>query len=121
MPQCNDGRTRGKKSLLEDASNHELRAAGEVLLRGDSTLGPVWTDQLTDSSAADLRIVTDLFPGLPDTVKAASTSGSLTEATHPDPKQPKKERTELLALSHSVGMVVAACGCQPTVGQRNSG
>ena len=72
--------------LLNHSSNEGLAILSQVLGKGEHALGNLWTDQLTQQAALDLRTVNTVLPGLDAQFRAAQPNEQAQFLTIVDPQ-----------------------------------
>ena len=72
--------------LLNHSSNEGLAILSQVLCKGEHALGNLWTDQLTQQAALDLRTVNTVLPGLDAQFRAAHPNEQAQFLTIVDPQ-----------------------------------
>ena len=72
--------------LLDHSSNEGLAILSQVLGKGEHALGNLWTDQLTQQAALDLRTVNTVLPGLDAQFRSAQPSEQAQFLTTVDPQ-----------------------------------
>ena len=72
--------------LFNRSSNEGLAILSQVLGKGEHALGNLWTDQLTQQAALDLRTVNTVLPGLDAQFRAAQPNEQAQFLTIVDPQ-----------------------------------
>ena len=72
--------------LLDHSSNEGLAILSQVLCKGEHALGNLWTDQLSQQAAQDLRQVNTVLPGLDAQFRAAQPNEQTQRLTIVDPQ-----------------------------------
>ena len=72
--------------LLDHSSNEGLAILSQVLCKGEHALGNLWTDQLSQQAAQDLRQVNTVLPGLDAQFRAAQPNEQTQLPTIVDPQ-----------------------------------
>ena len=72
--------------LLDHSSNEGLAILSQVLCKGEHALGNLWTDQLSQQAAQDLRKVNTALPGLDAQFRAAQPNEQTQLPTIVDPQ-----------------------------------
>ena len=105
--------------LFDHSSNEGLAILSQVLGKGEHVLGNLWTDQLTQQAALDLRTLHTVLPGIDAQSRAAQPTERAQFYNSGSPAA-RRHYGKLFTLPCPARLDAATCRHHPAHGRRHS-